>query len=101
MKITAGVFPWKHLYLGLFALLLALVGYWSLTGSAGRSLGGELPLCFAIFSAWWSFLTFKSGVAPSRFGNRHSRAKNPIAFWLEIIFLVGLSVVFTMMAIFW
>lgn len=101
MKITAGIFPWKLLYLGLCALLLALVGYWSLTGSAGGRLGAELPLCLAVFSAWWSFLTFKSGIAPSRFGNRHLRAKNPIAFWFEIIFLVGLSFVFTIMAIFW
>jgi hypothetical protein len=101
MKISPGVFPWQLLYLGLLIALLALLAYWCLNGDVSGRLGPELPLCFSLFAAWWSFLTFKSGVAPSRFGNQHLRASSPIAFWIEVIFLVGLGLLFAVMAIFW
>jgi hypothetical protein len=78
-----------------------LVGFWYTFPRPNHALGPEVPFLAGAFAAWWALLTFRSGVAPSRFGNNHFRSTSPIAFWFEVVFLGGLSLVFFLMGVSW
>lgn len=101
MKIVAGKFPWKQLYLGLFFFVAVLGAYWILFPRSNHALGPEVPFFGAAVTAWSAFLTIKSGVAPARFGSDHLRSTSSVAFWFEVMFLVVLSVLFVLMGVFW
>lgn len=91
MKITPGRFPWKLAYLGFSMFVVALLGYWYLFPRPNNAVGPELGLFICALGAWMAYLTFKSGVATSRFGNVYHRSTNPGAFWREVVFWSCLS----------
>ena len=101
LKIETGKFPWKLLYLGLAGLILAIGLYWSASGAGERPIGAEVPLGGSALCAWYAFLTFKSGVATSRFGATRSRTESPFVFWSEITLFSSFCFLLLTMAIFW
>lgn len=91
MKITPGKFPWKLAYLGFFLSVVALGAFWYVFPRPNNALGSELWLLLGALGGWMSVLTYKSGVATSRFGNIYHRSTSEVAFWFEVSFWGSLS----------
>jgi hypothetical protein len=99
LKIETGRFPWLLLYLGVACIAATVCVYWWITGAGKHAVGPEVSLGGFLMCAWWAFLTFKSGVSPSRYGQAQRRTHEPFAFWSWMAMFIGLaalSLVFTL-----
>lgn len=73
--------------------------YVTLTDGWNRPIPPALYWFFAAFTAWWTFLTIRSGVVPSRgLGPAIYRDTNPLLFWCAVAVTVLMSACFGFLA---